>query len=261
MKKRIFCLLLVLLTAAALTVTALASEPQLGCVTDAAGLLTDDEIVKLENRAQSVADEYGVGVYIVTIDDYRDVTDEGVYEATYGIYHQYTMGVGASRNGIMLLLSMHERDYGMFVYGDAAEYAFDEYGQSMLEDVFLDNFADDDWYGGFRDYIDECESYLQQAADGSPVRASPALFIVIAFAIAIVIALIVCGALTGKMKSAKKQRTANAYIAGGLKLTQSTDFFTHRTQTRRKIERNDSSSSSGSHSESGGGGSGRSGKF
>ena len=260
MKKRLFCLLLALLIAAALGVTALASEPQLDCVTDAAGLLTDDEIVKLENKAQAIADEYHVGVYIVTIDDYRDVTTEGVYEATYTIYHQYTMGVGADRNGIMLLLSMDDRDYGMFVYGDAAEYAFDEYGQSMLEDVFLDNFDDDDWYGGFRDYLDECGSYLQQAADGSPVRASPALFIVIAIAIAVVIAFAVCAAMTGKMKSAKKQKTANAYIAGGLKLTQSTDFFTHRTQTRRKIERNDSSSS-GSHSESGGGGSGRSGKF
>ena len=61
------------------------------------------------------------------------------------------------------------------------------------------------------------------------------------------------------MKSVRKAAAANAYLAGELKLTQNSDVFTHRTETRRRIERDSSSGSS--HAESGGGGAGRSGKF
>ena len=260
MKMRRFCLLLALMLCAALAVTvAAASEPQLYCVTDMAGLLTPDEDLELEEMAQQLGEQYDVGVYIVTVDDFRDTGESSVYKATYTIYHEFTMGLGPNRDGIMLLLSMAERDYAMFVYGKEAEYAFNGYGQEQLEEVFLDDFADDDWYGGFQDYLDECGDYLQKAESGHPVRASATKYIVISIALALIIALIVCGVLTGKMKSAVKQATADAYVAGGLNLTQNTDFFTHRTQTRTKIERGDSSSSSSS--ESGGGGSGRSGKF
>ena len=65
--------------------------------------------------------------------------------------------------------------------------------------------------------------------------------------------------LRWQMKSVRKAAAANAYLTGALKLTQNSDIFTHRTETRRKIERHSSSSSS--HAESGGGGTGRSGKF
>ena len=42
--------------------------------------------------AESVSKKYGVGVYIVTVEDYRDFHSEGVYKATYTIYHECTVG-------------------------------------------------------------------------------------------------------------------------------------------------------------------------
>ena len=100
--------------------------------------------------AESVSQKYGVGVYIVTVEDYRDFHSEGVYKATYTIYHECTMGEGPNRDGIMLLLSMDDRDWAMFCYGSRCEYAFNSYGQQKLEKVFLDNFGENDWYGGLR---------------------------------------------------------------------------------------------------------------
>lgn len=70
MKKRILCSLLALLTLLALTVCVFASEPQLYNVTDTAGLLTDEQNSQLEKHAAETAAKYGVGVYIVTVDDY-----------------------------------------------------------------------------------------------------------------------------------------------------------------------------------------------
>ena len=159
MKKRICRLLLAFLLVLVFCVSMAAAEQtgaQLSCVTDTAGLLSENEKMLLERMAESVSQKYGVGVYIVTVEDYRDFHSEGVYKATYTIYHQYTMGVGPNRDGIMLLLSMADRDWAMFCYGSHCEYAFNSYGQEKLEKVFLDNFGEDDWYGGFEDYVKEC---------------------------------------------------------------------------------------------------------
>ena len=136
MKKRICRLLLAFLLVLVFCVSMAAAEQtgaQLSCVTDTAGLLSENEKMLLERMAESVSQKYGVGVYIVTVEDYRDFHSEGVYKATYTIYHQYTMGVGPNRDGIMLLLSMADRDWAMFCYGSHCEYAFNSYGQEKLE--------------------------------------------------------------------------------------------------------------------------------
>ncbi len=259
MKKRILCSLLALLTLLALTVCVFASEPQLYNVTDTAGLLTDEQNSQLEKHAAETAAKYGVGVYIVTVDDYRNVDEAGIYEATYGIYHTYAMGEGAERSGILLLLSMADRDFGLFRYGERAEYAFTEYGLKQLEESFLPQFGRDDWFGGFTGFLKACDLYLAQAAAGKPVQKSPFGAIGLVIAGSLVIAAVVVWILRGQMKSVRKAAAANTYLTGELKLTQNSDIFTHRTETRRKIDRNSSSGSS--HAESGGGGAGRSGKF
>ena len=41
-------------------------------VSDAAGLLTRDQWQKLEDAARSVSEQYDCGVYVITINDYRD---------------------------------------------------------------------------------------------------------------------------------------------------------------------------------------------
>lgn len=260
MKKRIISAVLAVCLALVMTcgVCAAASGPELPYITDQAGLLNDTQLRKLTQMAQSTEDQHDVGVYIVSVDDYRDIDPAGAYEATYGIYHEYNMGVGSKRDGIMLLLSMEDRDYALFCYGPMTEYAFNEYGLSKLEEVFLDNFAENDWYGGFEDYIRECATYLEKAEAGDPVSKSPVTMILIFALISLAIAGAVCLVLIGQMKTVHKKREAREYAVGGLNLTQQWDQFTHRTETRRKIER---SSSSGGKSASGGGGSGRSGKF
>lgn len=229
------------------------SEPRLSHLTDEAGLLQEVQIQRLEQIAQAAASRYGVGIYIVTVEDYREFDPAGVYEAAYGIYHEYALGEGQQRNGILLLLSMAQRDFALFRYGEQAVYAFSDYGVKKLEGVFLDNFETDDWNGGFEDYIRECGRYLEKAASGKPVAQSPASLILIACAIALVIAAVVCAVLVGQMKTVRKSTSAASY-AGNLMLTEQFDQFTHRTESRRKIER---SQSSGTESHSGG----SSGKF
>ena len=263
MIKRTCCLLLMFMFCLVLCVSAAAAEQtgaQLSYVTDEAGLLSENENMLLEKMAENVSQKYGVGVYIVTVEDYRDFQSEGVYKATYTLYHEYTMGEGPNRDGIMLLLSMDDRDWAMFCYGSRCEYAFNSYGQEKLEKVFLDNFGENDWYGGFEDYIKECSVYLKKAASGKPVRASLFFPILIVVGLSLLAATAIVAVIWQKMENVSEKATANAYVTAGLQLTEQTDHFTHKTTSSRKIERSSSGGRS-SQSESGGGGSGRSGKF
>ena len=208
MKKRTRCLLLVFLFCLVLCVNAAAAEQtgaQLSYVTDAAGLLSENENMLLEKMAESVSQKYGVGVYIVTVEDYRDFHSEGVYKATYTIYHQYTMGEGPNRDGIMLLLSMDDRDWAMFCYGSRCEYTFNSYGQEKLEKVFLDNFAENDWYGGFEDYVKECSVYLEKASAGKPVRASLFYPLLIVIGLSLLAAAAVVAVIWRKMDTVSKK--------------------------------------------------------
>lgn len=251
MKRRIISLLLALCLMGLFVGTAYAaSVPQLSHVTDEAGLLQEAQLQQLEQMAQAVSDRYSVGVYIVTVPDYRELDPAGVYEATYGVYHEYSLGEGQKRNGILLLLSMSGRDYALFRYGEQAVYAFNDYGMEKLEETFLDNFGNDDWNGGFEDFLLECDRYLEKAASGKPVWESPVTRILIAWAIALVIAAVVCAVLKGQMKTVHKGTSAASY-GGNLGLTEQFDQFIHRTETRRKIESTKSSGESHSGGSSG----------
>ena len=221
MKKRIIRLSLVLALMLCLSVSVFA-ESQLWHITDDAGILTESQNIELETYAENISQDYGVGVYVVTVNNYEDYYDSA-YETAWQIYHAYELGEGADRNGVILLLSMDSRQFATFFYGPRPAYA-------------------------------------SQPASGTPVRRSPWGTLAIIALASCVFSLIVCMLLRGKMKSVRMARQANAYVSGELNVTASRDQYTHTTETRTKIE-HESSSGGGSHAESGGGGSGRSGSF
>lgn len=253
-KLTVFVLLALLLSLFALPVCA---EEGLWYVTDEADLLTDEEDLELEALLQGISEEHNVGVYLVTVGDYSSWGEGSVYEVTYGIYHEYTMGKGEERNGIMLLLSLADRDFATFVYGEDAEYAFSDYALQQLEEEFLPYFADNDWYEGFRAYATTCDEYLTKAGEGKPVEEGDGMLYLIVIGASFLIALIVVSILKAGMKNVRAGQEAKAYITRELNLTQRSDQFTHTTRTERKIEKSDSDSKA----ETGGGGHGRSGKF
>lgn len=147
MKRKICSFLLAFLLLLALTPAALADGAQLSYITDDAGVLTASETASLEKAAQHIAQRYGVGIYLVTVNDACRIDSRGTYEAAYTYYHRNSLGAGAERNGAILLLSMNDRAFAHFYYGEKSEYAFNRYAQEQIEDTFLDNFRENDWYG------------------------------------------------------------------------------------------------------------------
>ena len=133
MMKKYASLLFALVLALSLSVSAAADSSGVYVYDDAA-LLTQEEYDTLTASAMAVADQYGCGVYVVTVDDMADYIDpDAVTEtgetgmAAFTEYAWDALGLAASydSNGIMLALSMAERDFQMLAHGDTANAAFD----------------------------------------------------------------------------------------------------------------------------------------
>ena len=291
--KRCLSLLMILLLLALFPVMALAEqtgEVSFPYVLDNAGILTESQRSTLETRAAELSEEHGCKLYIVTVKDHSEFNPD-VYEAAKGIYNFYDLGYGEGKDGVLLLLSMNERDYSFVGHGDKGETICGYESSWLVEDEFLDDFRRDDWFGGFSDYLEACDRQLNKLesgeditegadiivgpngqeyhsynAPGEPTRMPTGAKLAIGLGAPCLIALGVCATFKAQMKTAKEKTTAEEYVVpGSAALRVRDDHFINRTETRVPIHTESSSgrggSSGGSSFHSGGGFSGSSGKF
>ena len=232
-------------------------------VHDDCGLLSNTELSNLQTRAAQISENYNCGVYIVVVKNMDDfVYDYEIYSDAFGIeaFGQYYFfnelkGVGSSGDGILLIMSMKERDYDIMAHGDFCNYAFTDYGKSKLADSFLDYFAEGEWYRGFNAYLNKVDRFLQAAAQGTPVDKGTRikehnlpLSIAAGLIFGFIVALISCLAMKSGMKSVHTARIASNFIAqDGIKIPIQKDIFTHNTVVRQVIQSSSSSSGGGTH--------------
>ena len=249
MKKRIICLLAALLLLLGLSVSASAEA--------------------LDMRCSELEQTYGCGVYLVTVDDYTAYySADSIESFAESVFLDLGLGAGEEQGGVLLVLSMAERDYDICAHGTIGNRAFTDYGKGVLaERWFLEPFSQDDWSGGFAAFLDGCEEYLRMDAEGAPFDQGTdpkrlgdlavVKWLVVIF-VPLLTALVVCLVMKGKMKSARLQTQADAYITqDSLRLTRQDDRYITTTQTRVKIE----TAKSGGTSVNSGGFSHSSGKF
>ena len=86
MKRRLACILLAALLLLGLCCTAFAEAPateaQLWNITDTVGLLTSDEDLTLEARAEEISAQYGVGIYLLILEDYSEYYEDQMLSGT-----------------------------------------------------------------------------------------------------------------------------------------------------------------------------------
>ena len=256
MKRIVSSLLLVIVLLLSLSVCAHA-EARIDYVSDYAGILSSDEQKDLRDRAASVSAQYDFGVYVVVVDDHTQYVNGSIEDFAEEIFHSYGLGVGETEEGVILAMSMKERDYDIYAHGEFGNYAFTDYGKGQLADSFLDNFRRNDWAGGFRDFINNCDKIIHQAKDGNPVdiwipdpdpvETGPS-FDGFKAAISLAMGALFGGGAVGgmkrSMKTAVKQTQAENYIRGGVNLRGERDTFVNRTVTRTRIRQENNSSSS-----------------
>lgn len=250
--KKITSLLFALVLALSLSAPALAYTVETGAdggttytpeyIFDGAGLLDIDDFTALEDAAATAA-QYGCGVYLYTADDMELYGYYDIEDFAEAVYDELNLGLGDDRSGVLLVLSMYARDYELLAYGATGNAAFTDYGKEQLAEEFLDNFRNDDWVGGFTDYVDASLRYLEANANGAPIDVEPSEPLSVAFKLvlglvggiipAILIALLVCTVFKLQLKSVRRADGAAQYaVSGEADITLREDTFTHTTEVR-----------------------------
>ena len=266
----VLCLLL------CMSVTAFAAQSPY--VSDRADLLTDEEESVLSALMAEGAAELDCGIYLVTVENFY-AFGSSPQAAAEALYIEQTMLGNVPQDGILLMLSMAERDYSLITYGAYAEAVFTDAVMWDMEDWFLADFAVNDWYGGFSYYVsdavdalvtynmeaheqygDSYESYYDPGVPDVVVRVNrvqPEIWLAV-FGGSMAVALIVCLVMKAGMRNARKATHADAYIPrGGVELRVKQDLFTHTTTRVVHHPKSNGGSSGGG----GGGFRGHSGKF
>ena len=250
MRKKIFVALLLCL-ALCMSIGLSAAADGKYNVSDAAGLLQLQELETLDENAKAISNHYNCGVYIVIVDDYKSYISGSISDFAEAVYHSYQLGMGEGRNGILLALSMAERDYDLCAYGDWAHYAFTDYGKDQLANEFLDNFRNNDWAGGLNDYVAGCSSLMEMAKNGNPldqiiyepepekpgINPMELMLIVLIPSLS---AFAVCSAFRAQMKTANRQYYASDYVNQSQShLRVKSDRFLTRNVVRTRIRSDD----------------------
>ncbi len=215
---------------------------------DDADLLTVTESQDLLSSLDEISEKYSQDIAIVTVNSLNGKTP-----ATFAreFYENANYGFGESYSGILLLISMEQRDYYILVSGDAQN-IFSEGDLNSLESAFFDHLSEGNYYEAFCAFADECEYIIKYDGKLSPV------WIFISLLAGAAIAAFVIWQMVSKHKAVKPQKSANEYmLRDSFRLDRSRDVFLFSHVTRVVKPQNNSSgrsSSSGGRSYSGRGG-------
>ncbi len=260
MKKMISFLLVLTFVLMGATVSYAENFPRL---VDGAELLSNYEERQIEQLLNEISERQKLDIVIVTADGLlgkspRDFADD---------YFDSGYGFGNNKDGVLLLLNMEERDWYLSTSG-FGETAFTDAGIDYMAEEFVPYMSDGDFYGGFEVFARLCDEFITQAKNGEPYDrgnlpkgALGFIWIIIAIAVGLVVALIVTASLKSQLKNVRYKTEASDYIRkGSLNITNSRDLFLYRNVSRVKIQTN-SGGSSTHRSSSGARHGGRGGKF
>lgn len=250
MKKKLLTLALLLALALAAAMPAFAAD--LPRMVDDAHLLTENQVATLEAKLNRLSEQLNFDFVVVTLNSIGDMEPEA---AAGWVYDEYHYGWGENHDGVILLISMEERDWCITSTG---------FGQQALNDDARDYLADcfvSDLSAGY--YADAFDTFAQASADlvadarqgnfyKKPFDAAVSLGI--ALLVSGVTAVIVLLVLKGQLKSVRMQPSAADYVVPGtLQVVAARDRYLYRTVHRSKrAENNRSSSSGGGHSSTSG---------
>ena len=215
------------------------------------GLFTQEEVDEFVNEGFAIEQEYNFPVYVAIVSDYRSYGCGNIEDFAEYFYEKNNLGMGEDKTGLLLALSMDDRDYDILAHGERGHYAFTDFGKDKLAGKFKPYFRDDDWYGGLLAYYDFIDYMLSEADEGYPVdvdnweepREPKDWFIaeLVIFAIAMVITLISAGVETSKLNNVSLADDAEQYIRPeDVRITHRDSKFIRESRSVTRIEKGSS---------------------
>ncbi len=217
-------------------------------VVDDADLLTYEEEQDLLKKLDEISERQNMDVVVVTTNSLygQDVT---AYADDFYDYNGYW------EDGILLLISMEDRDWALSTKGFGIT-AFTDKGMEEMMKKVTPALSTGSYYNAFETYADLCDQYITQAVEGDPydVGNLPAkgvqpFWLPLAAAIGAAFGFGSAGHEKSKLKSVRRQRSATSYLVpGSLDITHSQDHYLFSRTSRVARPKNTSSRGGGGSS-------------
>lgn len=268
MKKKITTLLFALVLCLCTAVPVLAADgfaDEYYRLNDLADLLTDSEETVLLQKLDEISLRQKMDVTVATVKDLGGYSTAEEYADA--VYEFCKYGYGKNKDGLLLLISMEDRDFAISTCGYGIT-AFTDAGIEYIMKQIKSDLSGGNYAAAFDTYASLCDEFITQARNGSPFDKGnlpreplPMIWIPISIVIGVLLALIIVGSMKGKLKTVRTQAAANSYLKkDSLNITESSDLFLYHTVTRSEKQKDSDSGSSTHTSSSGtthGGGSGK----
>ncbi len=245
-----------------------AEERQAGRLVDAAHLLTESQSEDLTKKLDEISIRQNLDLVVIT----ADALEEGYTPAEYAdaVFDYYGYGMGDNYDGILLLLSMEERDWALSTHGFGIS-AFTDAGQKYMVDKMGGYLSEGDFNGAFNIFADIADEFITQAKNGIaydnnkiPEKSQSPFLLPVSVIGGALIGFGITGSMKSKLKSVSKQRMASKYLTDTAMLPYANkDLYLYSlvTKTEKPKEKEKSGGSTSHKSSSGKTHGGSSGKF
>ncbi len=268
MKNKIYSLLFVLIICLSTTASAFATDTttdgfsdEYYRVLDMADLLTESEETTLIEKLDEISIRQSMDVVVATTDDLEGFS---VVEYADLLYEECNFGYGDANDGLLLLISMQDRDWHISTTGFAitafTDAGIQYIGKKMKPDLSAGNYA-----SAFDTYATLCDEFITQADTESPYDSgnlpkdplSP-IWILISIVVGVLISVLIVLFMKSSLKTVRYQAAASDYVkSGSINIIERRDMFLYHTVTKTEKPKDNSGSSthtSSSGTTHGGGG-------
>lgn len=258
MKHQIKMLIAAIVLLLALSCAAHAADaPRPPRLDDSASLVPSAAAPAIAQKLDAISEKYDIDVAVVTVKSLRGATPRAFADDTFdGLGY----GMGADDSGILLLISIEDRDWAITTHARALR-AFTDAGQAYIMERVAPHMSDGDFAKALDTFADLCGAFLEQAATGSPYDTGSLPKDPFDSVQNAIFALI-CGAIIGgvrvginrsELKSVRPRDSAEDYTRkGSMRLTDKSDAFLYSNVTKVPIPKKSSSGGSSTHTSSSG---------
>lgn len=261
MKKKIYAVLLMLflLLNSVVPVFAIETEELVNekCrVVDMANLLTDSEKNTIIEKFDEVSIRQKTDIIVATTEDLQNYSVRDYADA---LYDDYNFGYGSNRDGVLLLISMEDKDCYISTCGYGST-AFTDAGIEYIGKQIKTELSDGDYAEAFEEFAELSDDFITQARSGEPYdsgnlpkKPMSVIWIPISIVIGFLIAKIIVGQMKDKLKTVRSKSEANDYIKNGsMNIVESRDLFLYHTVVKTAKPKNNNSSGSRTHTSASG---------
>lgn len=163
-KKKIFGVILSFLLVLSMSVPVMAEDENYPRYLDDAGLLSSSQAQKLEKKLDKISKEHHCDVVIAVA---NTTNGQDIESFTEDFYDSMGYGQGEKKSGIMLMVSMKERQWNMCTTGDAID-AFTDAGLDYIGETFITYLSDEKYNKAFTTFARLSDKFLNQAEKGKP---------------------------------------------------------------------------------------------